>query len=100
VKIYYYRFEIEETFRDMKTILGLRRTKLMKPNSLAVLLWFVMLGILLLYIAALGSFGIRELRRRLASPHSKKQLSWYRVLMEMREQELIQLSTQYLQWWG
>lgn len=91
VKIYYHRFEIEETFRDTKTILGLRRTKLKNPNSLCVLLWFVILGILLLYLAGLECMGIRALRARLSQPHPKKRLSWYRILMEMREMEITQL---------
>ncbi len=37
VKIYYHRFEIEETFRDVKHIFELKRTRLDKPNSLKVL---------------------------------------------------------------
>ncbi len=92
VKAYYHRFEIEETFRDMKTVLGLRRTKLLKPNSLCILLWFAMLGMLLLYLAGLGVLGIQELRGRLNQPHAKKKLSWYRILMELREQEILRLS--------
>lgn len=51
VKIYYHRFEIEETFRDVKHVFELKRTRLDKPNSLKVLLWFVSLGIALLYLA-------------------------------------------------
>ena len=92
VKVYYHRFEIEETFRDIKTLVGLRRTKLMKPNSLAILLWFVSLGILILYLAGLGVLGLRELLNRLSQPHPKKRLSWYRILMELREQEILELS--------
>jgi hypothetical protein len=92
VKIYYHRFEIEETFRDIKTTLGLRRTKLTKPNSLAILLWFVSLGILILYLAGVGCYGIRALRRKLMRPHPKKKLSWYRILMELRKQEIRGLS--------
>lgn len=92
VKIYYHRFEIEETFRDIKSIIGLRRTKLMKPNSLAILLWFVSLGILILYLAGLGILGLRELLHHLNKTHSKKRLSWYRILMELREQEILKLS--------
>ncbi len=88
VKIYYHRFEIEETFRDIKTILGLRRTKLTKPNSLAILLWFVSLGILILYLAGIGVLGARALLRLLTQPHPKKKLSWYRILLELREAEV------------
>lgn len=92
VNVYYHRFEIEETFRDVKTILGLRRTKLTKPNSLAILLWFVSVGILILYLAGVGCYGIRALRRALATSHPKKRLSWYRRLMELREIETYRLS--------
>lgn len=92
VKVYYHRFEIEETFRDIKTILGLRRTKLNKPNSLAILLWFVSLGILILYLTGVGCYGIRALWRILTQPHPKKKLSWYRILMELREREIRVLS--------
>jgi hypothetical protein len=38
VSIYYYRFEIEETFKDIKHIWKMRRTRLHKPNSLKILL--------------------------------------------------------------
>jgi len=95
VKIYYHRFEIEETFRDIKTILGLRRTKLNKPNSLAILLWFISLGILILYLAGVGCYGVRALRRRLMQSHAKKKLSWYRILMELREGEVRDVATTY-----
>jgi hypothetical protein len=98
VKIYYHRFEIEETFRDIKTILGLRRTKLAKPNSLAILLWFVSLGIIILYIAGLGTIGSKALVWLLTQPHSKKKLSWYRILMELREAEIRGLSYGLLYW--
>jgi len=88
VKIYYHRFEIEETFRDIKTILGLRRTKLSKPNSLAILLWFVSLGIIIMYFAGVTALGFTTVVRLLTQPHPKKKLSWYRILMELREAEI------------
>lgn len=92
VTIYYHRFEIEETFRDIKTILGLRRTKLIKPNSLAILLWFVSIGIIIMYFAGVGAMGIKAVVQLLAQPHPKKKLSWYRILMELREAEIRGLS--------
>jgi hypothetical protein len=49
-RIYYHRFEIEETFKDVKHIFEFKRTKLNQPNSLKILLWFVTLGIALLYL--------------------------------------------------
>ena len=96
VRIYYHRFEIEETFRDIKTILGLRRTKMNKPNSLAILLWFVVLGILILYLAGIEVLGIQQLRTRLKNQKAKKRLSWYRILLELRETEITRLQYEIL----
>ena len=44
VGIYYHRFEIEEFFRDEKRLLGLEHVNWQKKSSLAVVLWFVVLG--------------------------------------------------------
>jgi hypothetical protein len=88
IKIYYHRFEIEETFRDIKTMVGLRRTKLYKPESLASILWFASLGIIILYLTGLKTIGYKELVRLLKQPHPKKKLSWYRILIELREAEV------------
>lgn len=44
VKTYYHRFEIEEFFRDAKRVMGLEYVKFKKKRSLAIALWFVMLG--------------------------------------------------------
>lgn len=89
VRIYYYRFEIEETFRDVKSILGLRKTRFMQPNSLAVLLWFVSLGVLLLYQSGFTVFG-RQLWQQLKPRGHKKRISWFRLLYELREREIRQ----------
>jgi hypothetical protein len=76
VRIYYHRFEIEETFRDVKHIFELKRTKLDRPNSLKVLLWFVALGIALLYLAT------KPTKQHVNAMHSKKQTSWLRQAYE------------------
>ncbi len=89
IKTYYHRFEIEESFRDIKSILGLRRTKLMKPLSLAVLLWLVSLGILILYLAGLKTYGRNGLCQMMQPGHAKKRLSWFRILYELVEQALM-----------
>lgn len=44
IKQYYYRFEIEEFFRDAKRLLGLEHIRFKKSKSLSVILWFVILG--------------------------------------------------------
>jgi hypothetical protein len=93
VRIYYHRFEIEETFRDMKHIFELKRTRLNKPLSLKLLLWFVSLGIALLYLAtrprqaALCGFEAKRPRKT----HSKKQTSWLRQAYEQLQQASGQL---------
>lgn len=79
VKIYYHRFEIEETFRDMKHIFELKRTRLQKPNSLKVILWLVSLGIAMLYL-------VTKPTKQLAHRHPKKQTSWLRQAYEQLQQ--------------
>jgi hypothetical protein len=76
VRIYYHRFEIEETFKDMKHIFELKRTRLNKPNSLKLLLWFVSLSIALLYVVT------KPTRQQRRHTHPKKQTSWLRQAYE------------------
>lgn len=80
VRIYYHRFEIEETFKDMKHIFELKRTRLNKPLSLKLLLWFVSLGIALLYIVT------KPTKQQLTAIHPKKQTSWLRQAYEQLQQ--------------
>lgn len=80
VGIYYHRFEIEETFRDMKHIFELKRTRLEKPNSLKVILWLVSIGIALLYLAT------KPTRQKTKTTNSKKQTSWLRQAYEQLQQ--------------
>jgi hypothetical protein len=80
VRIYYHRFEIEETFRDVKHIFELKRTRLHKPNSLKILLWLVSLGIALLYLAT------KPTKQQIRSVHPKKQTSWLRQGYEQLQQ--------------
>lgn len=82
VKIYYHRFEIEETFKDIKHIFELKRTHLTNPNSLKILLWFVCLGIALLYKATKPTK--QSTRANGANP--KKQTSWLRQAYETYQQ--------------
>jgi hypothetical protein len=43
-EIYYYRFEIEEVFKDTKRLFGLEWMKFKIPDRLVTVLWFVVLG--------------------------------------------------------
>jgi hypothetical protein len=75
-KLYYHRFEIEETFRDWKSGLGLRHARLTRWQSLQVLLSFASVATLLAWKAT----------RSLALPqqpvHAKKQCSFFRIWHE------------------
>lgn len=87
VRIYYHRFEIEETFRDMKHIWELKRTRLNKPNSLKTILWLVSIGIALLYLTTKPTKHVGHF-------HPKKQTSWLRQAYEQLQQAI------GLQLWG
>jgi Transposase DDE domain len=76
VCIYYHRFEIEETFKDMKHIWELKRTRFTRPNSLKTVLWFVSLGIAVLYLVT----------KPTKQPNDKKQISWLRQAYEQLQQ--------------
>jgi Transposase DDE domain len=79
LRVYRHRFEIEETFKDMKHIFELKRTRLNKPNSLKVLLWLVTFGIALLYLATKDTIQLN----RQGNP--KKRRSWIRTAYEQLE---------------
>lgn len=75
-RIYYHRFEIEETFKDVKHIFELRRIAFNQPNSLKVLLWFVVLGIALLYVVT------KQDPHKEHHQNKKKRRSWIRIAWE------------------
>jgi hypothetical protein len=79
LKVYRHRFEIEETFKDMKHIFELKRTRLNKPTSLKVILWLVSIGIALLYLVTKDDLT----EERQANP--KKWRSWIRAAYEQLE---------------
>jgi transposase len=74
VKVYYHRFEIEESFKDTKHLFELKRLRVMKPSSLRVVLWLVFLGIALLYAAT------KPVAAKVTN--SKKRISWIRQAYE------------------
>lgn len=80
-KLYYHRFEIEETFRDWKSGLGLRRARLHRWQSLQVLLSFASVATLLAWQAATTGTQTQQ-------PHPKKQLSFFRRWHEAIQQQV------------
>lgn len=82
VRIYYHRFEIEETFKDTKHLFELQRLSFTRPTSLKVVLWLVFLGIALLYTV------IRPTKQQATTTHPKKKTSWLRQAYEQLQREL------------
>jgi hypothetical protein len=76
-KLYYHRFEIEETFRDWKSILGLRHAHISNWKSLQVLLSFAS-------IATLSAWLTRRLTTTHINAHNhiKKKCSFFRMWYE------------------
>lgn len=85
VRIYYHRFEIEETFKDVKHLFELKRLSFTRPTSLKIVLWLVFLGIALLYAVA------RPTKRQTNATNPKKYCSWVRTAYEQLQRELTQL---------
>lgn len=82
-RIYYHRFEIEETFKDAKHLFELKRVQFDKPDSLKVLLWFAAIGIALLYAVTKATM------RQEGTRNVKKRRSWIRRAYEQFERELM-----------
>jgi hypothetical protein len=82
VKIYYHRFEIEESFKDTKHLFELHHLKFTRPASLKVVLWLVFLGIALLYAVT------KPTKRRTSTANPKKFVSWVRRAYEQLQREL------------
>lgn len=83
VRIYYHRFEIEETFKDTKHLFELHRLSFTRPASLKMVLWFVFLGIAVLFVVTKPTK-----RQATTTHHPKKHLSWIRRAYEQFEREL------------
>lgn len=95
IKIYYYRFEIEETFRDLKHIYDLRAFQIKQVQSFSLVLWFVIAGVWL-------SFSIEEVKLQLKTSLSKnmhKKLSIVRLWSEGIQRSFLYsfLNTSYME---
>lgn len=69
------RFEIEETFKDVKWLQRLEWQQIKKPEVMRTLLLFVFLGWWLLWCSVAKHFLLRKI-------HPKKRLSWFRSAWE------------------
>lgn len=82
VRIYYHRFEIEETFKDTKHLFELHHVNFIRPTSLKMVLWLVFLGITILYAVAQPN------KRQAKATNPKKKHSWIRSAYEQFQREL------------
>lgn len=89
LEVYYHRFEIEEVFRDIKHVWELKRTRFNRPNSVKVVLWFVVLGIAAFYVLT------RPDKLAGLAMHPKKRISWVRAAQEAYQRELTRVSWLY-----
>jgi hypothetical protein len=69
------RFEIEETFKDIKWLQRLEWQQIKRPEVMRTLLLFIFLGWWLLWRFVANHFSIRKI-------HPKKRLSWFRSAWE------------------
>jgi len=88
LRFYRHRFEIKETFKDMKHIFELKHTRLNRPTSLKFILWLVSIGIALLYLVTKDC--ITDERQH----NPKKWRSWIRMGYEQLER------TYTMMFWG
>jgi len=83
LETYYYRFEIEETFKDLKHLFNCSQKYLSKISTLKMILWFQILGIWLLWKFSRKLF----IKRQTIKQHLKKKLSWIRQVFEQLTRE-------------
>lgn len=77
LQLYYYRFEIEETFRDIKHVFNLNRFFIKKVNHFKMLLWIMILKVIIAYFLAEHLLKLKQ--------HAKKKLSFVRLYTESLE---------------
>src|SRR5579864_5376740 len=78
ISIYYHRFEIEETFKDLKHVFDLKIFRIKTMQSFSIVLWFAILGVWL-------SFSIDELKlqiKKLTEKQIYKKVSIVRLWSE------------------
>lgn len=89
IHIYYFRFEIEEFFRDAKRLLGLEYITFRKETSLAVTLWFVMLGLWFLWHLETVEQQHKNSQKKHHIQRKHMQLSIVRYYLEKIHSEII-----------
>jgi hypothetical protein len=81
---YAHRFEIEETFKDLKHLVNFLPTWFKKNTSVVMVFWFFMLGFWLLWQVS----RLPHIWRERLSHHIKKRISWVKYIFEVLQKEL------------
>jgi len=89
IETYYHRFEIEETFKDLKHLKNLEKIKIKKETSFRIVLWFMILGCWLVYLTQLAYEKSKETLQsisldmyRSVKVNIHKTLSFFRTFFE------------------
>jgi hypothetical protein len=90
IAVYYFRFEIEETFKDLKHVFNLKRFFITKEQSFATLLWFYILAVWIAFI--LQSTQKADFLCQKTTVPKHKQLSILRLFHEAIQRSLLQLA--------
>lgn len=89
LETYYYRFEIEETFKDLKHVKGLEVLQMAKETTFKTLMWFMIIGFWIGYLvegvvrkAAETIKSLGRNNRTNKTPNKHKTLSFFRSFFE------------------
>lgn len=87
ISVYYFRFEVEELFKDAKHFFRMEFLRIRKPETLIVVLWFVILGIWLSWFLhqTLGKGKRCAKRKKNTYSVSISQFWLERLMLDMRQ---------------
>lgn len=74
IEIYYYRFEIEEAFKDLKHVFDLNRLRIKRKETFKILLWFFLLSLWIAYLI--------HVKKQQLQQSGKEKLSFVRIWYE------------------
>jgi hypothetical protein len=86
LEYYYYRFEIEETFKDVKHVLAMKPRYFKKTQTLKTILWFQMLGFWILWKVKGHTLQLKLVKC------IKKKISWFKEMFEQLTKEASRLT--------
>lgn len=85
LETYYYRFEIEETFKDLKHLKNLEHLQVRSEKSFKTVMWFMILGCWLAYLVHMiqtnTKEGVKMIYQRV-KVNAHKTLSFFRAFFE------------------